>query len=273
MAQPWKATDSFDNGTYKDGEWPVGNCWPKSEECKKLGVTDNLCGKCEALPNGGFKLSETKQGLRYAGASFDDNNVQAGSYQAGNICILARYGNGGMVDFNPTDKCFGNKITAGPQKHWYGNCAKGALQQQTCCSNSALLDSRFEWTHFSLGNSCSGDNDLDDPLGEVNCWFETNPNVIESLRCNGISCVDNRFSDIASIRSWSTNNKTNMSSLTLYPGNGIAYNKSHVVTFTVINPDSPQAATKTVSISSSGIIKIFASPMHHVFPLTSPTFC
>jgi len=103
-------------------------------------------------------------------------------------------------------------------------------------------------------------------------WKATDSSIIESLRCNGISCVDNRSSEIGSIRSWSTNNKTNMSSMTLYPGNGIAYNKSHVVTFTVINPDSPQAATKTVSISSSGLIKIFASPMHHVFPL-NPTFC
>ena len=82
-----------------------------------------------------------------------------------------------MVDFNPTDKCFG-KITAGPQQiHWYGNCAKGDLQQERCCSNSALLDSRFEWTDFSRGNSCQGDKDLDATVGEVNCWFETNPNV------------------------------------------------------------------------------------------------
>lgn len=55
-------------------------------------MTDNLCGKCEKLPGGGFKLSSTN-GLRFGGASFDDNQIGLGSYQARNICMLAKYGN------------------------------------------------------------------------------------------------------------------------------------------------------------------------------------
>jgi len=35
-----------------------------SEDCKKLGVMDNMCGKCTALKGGGFQLEETTAGLR-----------------------------------------------------------------------------------------------------------------------------------------------------------------------------------------------------------------
>jgi len=35
-----------------------------SEDCKKLGVMENMCGKCTALKGGGFQLEETKAGLR-----------------------------------------------------------------------------------------------------------------------------------------------------------------------------------------------------------------
>ena len=35
---------------------------------------DNLCGKCRRWGRGGFQLSESKMGLRFKGASFDDNS-------------------------------------------------------------------------------------------------------------------------------------------------------------------------------------------------------
>jgi hypothetical protein len=37
-----------------------------------LGIKDNLCGQCTALPGGGVKLY-SRHGLRFNGASFDDN--------------------------------------------------------------------------------------------------------------------------------------------------------------------------------------------------------
>ena len=98
---------SFDDGTYKQGSWPLGWCQPLSEECKKLGVKDNLCGECLALAGGGFQLKEPKMGLRFSGASFDDQNLATGSYQTMNICSLARYGNGGKILYQPTNKCAG----------------------------------------------------------------------------------------------------------------------------------------------------------------------
>ena len=88
--------------------------------------------------------------------------------QAMNICILARYGNGGAIQFNPTTKCAGSTVR-GPADvpHWFGNCQKDDMQESSCCSNAALLDSRFEWTHFAKGNSCQGDDDF----GMSLCFF------------------------------------------------------------------------------------------------------
>jgi hypothetical protein len=71
--------------------------------------------------DGGFKL-ENAAGLRFNGISFDDNQNGKGSYQAQNVCMLARYGNKG--DFgsrgSPTDQCKGT--TGGTIKgpHYYG---------------------------------------------------------------------------------------------------------------------------------------------------------
>ena len=125
-----------------------------SAACKSLGVKDNLCGECEALPGGGFKLSEGKMGLRFAGASFDDNEIGTGSYQAMNICSLARYGNGGKILYQPTKQCGGKSggSWGGPasQVHWYGNCHKGSSREASCCSNAALLKSGFDWTQVFL---------------------------------------------------------------------------------------------------------------------------
>lgn len=153
----------------------MGYCHPLSAGCKALGVMDNMCGKCTALPGGGFQLEETSAGLRYAGASFDDNQIGTGSYQAMNICILARYGNGGKIAYMPTNKC-GGHTGRGPssQVHWYGNCRMGS-KETTCCSNAALLKSGFDWTKFARGNSCRGDNDKDRVLDQVKCYFETTP--------------------------------------------------------------------------------------------------
>ena len=78
--------------TFKKGPWPAGFCYPLDDACKKLGVTDNLCGKCEA-DGKGWKLTNMEAGLRWGGKSFDDNRNGKGTLQAQNICALAAYGN------------------------------------------------------------------------------------------------------------------------------------------------------------------------------------
>jgi len=50
---------------HEDGVLNVVYCMVyDSEDCKKLGVMDNMCGKCTALKGGGFQLEETTAGLR-----------------------------------------------------------------------------------------------------------------------------------------------------------------------------------------------------------------
>jgi len=153
------------------GPWPKGYCTLMNAQCKALGIKDNLCGKCTALPGGGVKLY-SRHGLRFNGASFDDNQNGAGTYQAQNICILAKYGNKGKIDFYPTSKSYGRTGGGVPgQVHWFGNCRKGYKPYAKCCTNANLLRSGFDWNKFSKGNSCRGDGDRDYILSEVNCWF------------------------------------------------------------------------------------------------------
>lgn len=159
--------------SYKAGAWPNGYCNPPSAACTSLGIKDNMCGVCTALSGGGVQL-ENSHGIRFNGASFDDNQIGTGSYQAMNICTLARYGNGGTITKKPTAQCGGYSIysSANSQVHWYGNCGKGDKNQASCCSNAELLVSGFDWNKFSKGNSCGGDNDRDYTLGKIQCYFD-----------------------------------------------------------------------------------------------------
>jgi len=159
--------------SYKAGGWPNGYCWPLGNTCSQLGIVDNQCGKCTALPNGGVRI-ENSHGLRFNGASYDDNQIGKGSYQARNICMLAKYGNGGTITKKATADSAGFSIysSSASQVHWYGNCRMGDTKQAQCCSNAELLQSGFDWNKFSKGNSCKGDNDRDYVLGKVDCYFE-----------------------------------------------------------------------------------------------------
>eukprot|EP00961_Rhodomonas_salina_P236178 3191883-Rhodomonas_salina.1 len=89
-----------------------------------------------------------------------------------NICILAKYGNGGTITDAPTSNCGGFSLSgAAKQVHWYGNCKQGDSKEAACCSNAELLKSGFDWNKFSKGNSCKGDSDTDRVLGKIQCEF------------------------------------------------------------------------------------------------------
>jgi len=153
------------------GPWPKGYCNLMNAQCTALGIKDNLCGTCTALAGGGVKLSNVR-GLRFNGASFDDNQNGKGTYQAQNICMLAKYGNKGKIDFYAKPSSYG--VTGGGvpgQVHWFGNCRKGYKPYAKCCTNASPLQSGQDWNAFSKGNSCRGDGDKDYILKEVNCWF------------------------------------------------------------------------------------------------------
>lgn len=133
------------------GSWPRGYCTLPDKTCTDLGITDNLCGQCTQLPDGGFKLYN-KHGLRFNGASFDDNQNGVGTYQAQNICMLAKYGNKGTITKYASEKSWGR--TGGgvaSQVHWYGNCRKNDKNQKSCCTNAMPLDSGFDWNKFAHG--------------------------------------------------------------------------------------------------------------------------
>jgi len=153
--------------------WPIKACYPLDKSCTDLGVKDNLCGKCEKTA-AGYRLVNREAGLRFAGASFDDNNVGKGTVQARNICILSRYGNKGQVTRQPLNTCAGKVLAGGvaSQVHWYGNCREGTVKEKDCCSNAFVLGSYFDWTTYAKGNSCKGDSDTDSTLGDIECAFD-----------------------------------------------------------------------------------------------------
>ena len=151
-----------------------------SETCAKLGVYNNLCGECEPLckrcgAKSGFKLSNSK-GLRYKGLSWDDNSMYAGSVTVRNICLLARYGNGGKfagkAESIISAKSYGQSAGAESEPHWYGNCKHGDTAQKKCCTNAFLAVSGVKsWDLFSTGNQCGGDLDKDSVTSSVTCIF------------------------------------------------------------------------------------------------------
>ena len=153
------------------GRWPKGYCKLPDKACRRLGIKDNLCGECTTLPNGGFKLY-SKHGLRFNGLSFDDNQHGKGSYQAQNICMLAKYGNKGKISRYASDQSYGRtgRGVSG-QPHFFGNCGKDYSPYKKCCTNAKPLDSGFDFNQFSKGNSCRGDGDRDAVLSEINCWW------------------------------------------------------------------------------------------------------
>uniref|UniRef100_A0A7S0VGN6 Uncharacterized protein n=1 Tax=Hemiselmis tepida TaxID=464990 RepID=A0A7S0VGN6_9CRYP len=147
-------------------------CSVPSESCKALGVRENLCGECEALPGGkkGFRLYNPG-GITFDGYTFDDSNNGPGSQQVLNVCMLARYGNKGDYGAAGAAKATSLALTArgtvkGP--HFYGACSEGGCG---ACSNNGLLPPGADWRMLAIGNSCNGDHDLDRAWAGVECHF------------------------------------------------------------------------------------------------------
>ncbi len=115
-----------------------------------MGVATQICSQLAGfmLYNGG--------GLRFNGLSFDDNQYGRDSYQAQNVCLLARYGNQGPYGSKgwPRSKSRGvlGKVQ-GP--HFFGNCKKDDKCGE--CSNAKLMSPGQDFARFSIGNSCKGD--------------------------------------------------------------------------------------------------------------------
>lgn len=173
---PKKQTTHKSSGTW-------GTCFDggKGSLCDQLGVKDNMCGECIKLCDKctgkeGFIL-ENSRGLRWGPdeLGFDDNQLTAGNYNGQNYCMLAKYGNKGKFtskDFPSSRSFLKTASGASSQKHFYGNCNKGSTSEASCCTNARLLESGWDWSKFSRGNTCSGDGDLDRPSKTLICYFD-----------------------------------------------------------------------------------------------------
>jgi hypothetical protein len=134
---------------------------------------EKLCERCDA--DAGFKLIND-DGLRYGAYTFDASKLTAGSNQPRNMCALARYGNGGVV--NPRSspiasaKSYATLAATGkPQQHWYGSCANGDSKEGQCCANANLLDGKIDWDSFSHGSTCAGNTETNQVVEELSCIF------------------------------------------------------------------------------------------------------
>ena len=162
------------------GEWPKGNCYGKADPCTSLGVHDNLCGMCKPLcPRCGSRegfILENDKGLRFKGYSFSDKNLEPGSNQVRNICMLARYGNEGTFQGTAaeliSDKSYGQSSSDVSEPHWFGSCHPGEYSTQGCCANSQLVESGFNWFKFGTGDDCIGDLDKDLVTSSIVCIFD-----------------------------------------------------------------------------------------------------
>lgn len=158
------------------GTW--GPQFLKSFDCKKLGIEENLGGECKPLCEScdsmaGFMLVND-DGLRYKDKAFDDNNYGAGSTQAKNVCMLARYGNKGKMTVTPDSMSYmalADTKVVKKQVHWYGSCKEGDLNQATCCTNSAVMSSGFDFMSFATGGQCAGDYATGVPTSVLFCVF------------------------------------------------------------------------------------------------------
>ncbi len=127
-----------------------------------------MCGDCVRIP-GGFAI-RNKGGLRFLGRTFDDNKMGKGSIQVQNVCLLAKYGNGGQYGSRGMPSGQSMAVGGGPRgPHWFGNC--NPSDPCAKCSNSKIMDQGADFGAFAHGNKCAGDHDLDGAWTEVQCYF------------------------------------------------------------------------------------------------------
>lgn len=117
----------------------------------------------------GFRLVGTlEQPLRFNNMGFDDNMVglSAGSQ---NVCMLAAFGNGGVVPQNcvPIIGTQADEFNGSPEQHYFG------MEGFDCGYNFMPFaeGSTISWS-FPLGNSCISDADLDLGLTSLYCHFQ-----------------------------------------------------------------------------------------------------
>ncbi|OLQ14937.1 hypothetical protein AK812_SmicGene880 [Symbiodinium microadriaticum] len=118
----------------------------------------------------GFRLSGTVENpLKYAGLGFDDNIAGGATPGAMNVCMLAAFGNGGVVPDAcvPTSGTEAAEWNGRPGLHYFG------MLGFPCGFNFRAFEEgeTLDWT-FPTGNTCIGDVDLDVGLTSLVCMFD-----------------------------------------------------------------------------------------------------
>ncbi|CAE7260424.1 unnamed protein product [Symbiodinium natans] len=118
----------------------------------------------------GFRLTGTlTEPLRYAGLGFDDNIAGGATPGAMNVCMLAAFGNGGVIPEScvPTTGTAADEWNGRPEIHYFG------MLGFDCGFNfrAFAAGESINWD-FPTGNTCVGDVDLDVGLTSLTCMFD-----------------------------------------------------------------------------------------------------
>lgn len=119
----------------------------------------------------GFRLTGTMSDpLRFAGLGFDDNIAGGETPGALNVCMLAAFGDGGVIPAAcvPTVGTTADQWDGVPEMHYFG------MIGFDCSFNHAAyaVGETIDW-NYPTGNTCVGDGDLDVGLTSIKCMFES----------------------------------------------------------------------------------------------------
>ena len=172
----------------KAGKGTWGPVYLKTRTCRKLGITDNLGGECKPLCDNcdslaGFMLVN-EDGLRYKNLAFDgsEGRFEAGTIQAKNACMLARYGNKGSMKSVPDGASYMTLVDKKVKKQvkWYGDCRLGAKTEEKCCTNAKVMTAGSDFTKFATGGQCGGDLKKGRPTKTLFCVFDKGAYIRQS---------------------------------------------------------------------------------------------
>ncbi|CAE7034376.1 unnamed protein product [Symbiodinium sp. CCMP2456] len=152
----------------------VGLSWAQDiQMCEN--IRDDLgAASCAQVLEGnakGFRLTGTMNDpLRFAGLGFDDNIAGGETPGALNVCMLAAFGDGGVIPAAcvPTVGTTADQWDGVPEMHYFGMIGFDCSFNHVAYAVGETID----WD-YPTGNTCVGDGDLDVGLTSIKCMFES----------------------------------------------------------------------------------------------------
>lgn len=105
--------------------------------------------------------------------TWDDDDHTAGNLGPRNVCLLAKYGDGGAYRPDiPTRKSYAELAHSSIRApHYFGNCRAGTCDD---CYNSNLMHPGTQWSKvIGIGDTCKGGNEghVDTAWARLVCYF------------------------------------------------------------------------------------------------------